>query len=116
MHWPDCSQRLRHSQVRSPSKTLPDYGHPVTPSHSITSLARGRTDFGSPICTGFANPRQAWFASPVGVRPSSAHGGTVFGGNEAQVADDFIAAAMVRRMIDAVDHRYVGKIKRAHAF
>ena len=24
-------------------------------------------------------------------------------------ADDFIAAAMVRRMIDAVDHRHVGK-------
>jgi hypothetical protein len=62
------------------------------------------------------NPRQGWFASPVGVRPSSARGGTVFGGSEVQVANDFIAAAKVRRMIDAVDHRHVGKIKRAHAF
>jgi len=43
-------------------------------------------------------------------------GGTVFGANEAQVADDFIAAAAIRRMVDAVDHRHVGKIKRAHAF
>src|SRR6516164_9916575 len=54
-------------------------------------------------------------ASPVGVWPSCARGGTIFGANEAQVTDDFIAAAMVRRMIDAVDHRHVGKIKRAHA-
>jgi len=54
--------------------------------------------------------------SPAGARPSSADGSTVLGGNEAQVADDFIAAAMIRRMIDAVDHRHVGKIKRAHAF
>ena len=46
----------------------------------------------------------------------SACGGTVFGANEAQVADDFIAAATIRRMVDAVDHRHVGKIKRAHAF
>jgi hypothetical protein len=42
--------------------------------------------------------------------------GTVFGANEPQVADDFIAAALVRRMVDAVDHRHVGKIKRADAF
>ena len=67
-------------------------------------------------CRGFANPRQARLASPVGVWLSSARGGTVFGANEAQVADDFIAAAMVRRMVDAVDHWHVGKIKRAHAF
>src|SRR5262249_2194175 len=46
---------------------------------------------------------------------TSTRGGTVFGANEAQVADDFVAAAMVHRMIDAVDHRHVGKIKRAHA-
>jgi hypothetical protein len=32
------------------------------------------------------------------------------------VADDFIAAALVRRMVDTVDHRHVAKIKRAHAF
>jgi hypothetical protein len=48
-------------------------------------------------------------------RPSSACSGTVFGAIKAQVANDFIAAAMVRRMVDAVDHRHVGKIKRAHA-
>jgi hypothetical protein len=43
-------------------------------------------------------------------------GGTVIGANEAQVADDFLAAALVRGMVDAVDHRHVGKIKWAHAF
>jgi hypothetical protein len=32
------------------------------------------------------------------------------------VADDFIAAALVRGMVDAVDYRHVGKIKWAHAF
>jgi hypothetical protein len=32
------------------------------------------------------------------------------------MADDFITATVVRRMIDAVDHRHVGKIKRAYAF
>src|SRR5262249_22553464 len=81
-------------------------------SHPFTRSPRrrgGGQDFG------FANPRQPRFASPVRVRPKSARGGTVFGANEAQVADDFVAAAMVRRMIDAVDHRHVGKIKRAHA-
>ena len=39
----------------------------------------------------------------------SSDGGMVLSGNKAQVADDFIAAAMVRRMIDAVDQRHVGK-------
>jgi len=43
-------------------------------------------------------------------------GRAVLGANEAQVAHDFIAAALVRRMVDAIDHRHVGKIKRAHAF
>src|SRR6516164_4273811 len=83
-------------------------------SYSITSSAGG-TRFRLADLRGFANPRQPRFASPVGVRPNSTRGGTVFGANEAQVADDFVAAAMVRRMIDAVDHRHVGKIKRAHA-
>jgi len=46
----------------------------------------------------------------------SAGGGMALGANETQVANDFIAAALVRRMVDAVDHRHVGKIKRAHAF
>lgn len=32
------------------------------------------------------------------------------------MANDFIAAAIVRRMVDTIDHRHVGKIKRAHAF
>jgi hypothetical protein len=32
----------------------------------------------------------------------SAHAGTVFGANEAQMADNFIAAAEVRRMVHAV--------------
>ena len=45
-----------------------------------------------------------------------ARGGTVFGAKKAQVANDFVAAALVRRMVDAIDHRHVGKIKRAHAF
>lgn len=27
-----------------------------------------------------------------------------------------LTAALVRRMVDAVDHRHVGKIKRAHVF
>ena len=42
--------------------------------------------------------------------------GTVFVSNEAQVANDFIAAALVRRMVDTVDNRYVSKIKWAYAF
>ena len=45
----------------------------------------------------------------------SARGGTCFGANEAQMTDDFVATAMVCRMVDAIDHRHVGKIKRAHA-
>jgi hypothetical protein len=53
---------------------------------------------------------------PLNILSVSAHRRTAFHTNEAQVADDFIAAAMVRRMIDAVDHRHFGKIKRAHAF
>ena len=36
--------------------------------------------------------------------------------NETQMANDFIAAALVRRMVDAVNHRHVVKIKWAHAF
>ncbi len=47
---------------------------------------------------------------------SRARGGMVGCANEAQVADDFVTAAMVRRMVVAVDHWHVGKIKRAHAF
>jgi hypothetical protein len=46
----------------------------------------------------------------------SAGGGTVLCANETQVANDFIAATLVRRMVDAVDHRHVIKIKWAHAF
>jgi len=45
----------------------------------------------------------------------SAHSGTVSGVNEAQMADNFIATAMVRRMVYSVEHRHIGKIKRAHA-
>ena len=46
----------------------------------------------------------------------SGRGKTVLGGDEAKVADDFIAAAMIRWMVDTIDHRHVGEIKRAHAF
>src|SRR5262249_9059882 len=101
------------------SRTRATIGHATAaPPSSVMNSRRfirsprrrgGGQDFG------FANPRQPRFASPVRVRPNSARGGTVFGANEAQVADDFVAAAMVRRMIDAVDHGHVGKIKRAHA-
>jgi hypothetical protein len=40
---------------------------------------------------------------PLGVGQSSACGRTAFGANEAQVADDFIAMAMVRWRVDAGD-------------
>ena len=103
----DGTHTLRHNRTNAAQQTSVLFDH---------SSARARTDFGSPACKGFANPRQARFVSPVGVRPSSARGGTVVGANEAQVSDNFIAAAMVRRMVDAIDHRHIGKIKRAHAF
>jgi hypothetical protein len=106
----------------------PAAGHLLTSTFRASARAIQACDlFNNVVCAGedrfrladlhgSANPRQACFASPVGVRPSSARGGTVFGANEAQVPDDFIAAAVVRRMVDAIDHRHVGKIKRAHAF
>src|SRR5262249_7786954 len=81
----------------------------LAPLHSTTSSARESN------LPGTLRP-SAFFASPVGVRPGSARSGTVFGANEAQVPDDFRAAAVVRRMVDAIHHRHVGKIKRAHAF
>src|SRR5262245_11185702 len=83
--------------------------------HSITSSARGRARFRLADPAGLRETAPTPHCVTLGARPNSARGGTVFGANEVQVADDFVAAAMVRRMIDAVDHRHVGKIKRAHA-
>jgi hypothetical protein len=57
------------------------------------------------------------FASPKAVRSScSGCHGTIFDTNEAQVTDDFIAAAVVRRMVHPIDHWHVGKIERADTF
>jgi hypothetical protein len=106
---------LSHARITAGSRARLERTE-LAPLHSITLSAQGRTRLRLADPAGaFAYPRQPRFASPLGARPNSVRGGTVFGANEAQVADDFVAAAMVRWMIDAVDHRHVGKIKRAHA-